>query len=212
MNKISLEDLLKNKGNLHCGMIAQSILVNKLEVCGYVNVCLDESMYFFDAKSDLFLNGVINKDPIGQIVLSNYIHQVITYTNGKALLIQAIVFPIFKSISVSKKESSYNIEDLFIPSLEGNRYFKEIKSRKGNGVVVQESKLRKALFPSNIQEVEGKAIMTAQPGHIQCFDKHGVMKGVGENILVVCRYLHEGTGKMCYVQYNLDEVFVDDVH
>ena len=48
--------------------------------------------------------------------------------------------------------------------------------------------------------------------HIQIIDKDGEIKSIGENIIVVCRYLHTETGTMCYTQYNLNEVFVDDVH
>ena len=54
--------------------------------------------------------------------------------------------------------------------------------------------------------------LTAPAGHVQLFDKNGAIKSIGENIMVICRYLHAETGTMCYTQYNLNEVFVDDLH
>lgn len=72
--------------------------------------------------------------------------------------------------------------------------------------------MEKAKFPSYIKAIDGKAILNAPKSHIQIIDKDGEIKRIGENIMVVCRYLHTETGTMCYTQYNLNEVFVDDVH
>ena len=100
----------------------------------------------------------------------------------------------------------------YIPSLIGKELYRKIKSRHGNGVTVRDYDLKKANFPSCISAIDGKAILTAPAGHVQILDKDGVIKSIGENIMVVCRYLHAETGTMCYTQYNLNEVFVDDLH
>ena len=72
MNRITLEDYLKNHGRVHCGMIAKSHLIDKLEIYGFANACKDEDMYN-DVYAGLILNGIVNKEPKRQIVLSNYI-------------------------------------------------------------------------------------------------------------------------------------------
>ena len=123
-----------------------------------------------------------------------------------------MAIPIFQSLVVSESEGQYNVEDLYVPSLVGRQLYRKIKSRLGNGVVVREYDLEKAKFPSYIKAIEGKAILNAPKSHIQIIDKDGEIKSIGENIMVVCRYLHTETGTMCYTQYNLNEVFVDDVH
>lgn len=210
MNRITLEDYLKNHGSVHCGMIAKSNLIDKLEIYGFANACKDEDMYN-DVYAGL-INGIVNKEPKRQIVLSNYIYQVTTHYSGKEITREGMAIPIFQSLVVSESEGQYNVEDLYVPSLVGRQLYRKIKSRHGNGVVVREYDLEKAKFPSYIKAIDGKAILNAPKSHIQIIDKDGEIKSIGENIMVVCRYLHTETGTMCYTQYNLNEVFVDDVH
>ena len=165
-----------------------------------------------DVYAGLIFNGIVNKEPKRQIVLSNYIYQVTTHYSGKEITSEGMAIPIFQSLVVSESEGQYNVEDLYVPSLVGRQLYRKIKSRHGNGVVVREYDLEKAKFPSYIKAIDGKAILNAPKSHIQIIDKDGEIKSIGENIMVVCRYLHTETGTMCYTQYNLNEVFVDDVH
>lgn len=211
MNRITLEDYLKNNRSVHCGMIVKSNLIDKLEIYGFANACKDEDMYN-DVSAGLIFNGIVNKEPKHQIVLSNYIYQVTTHYSGKEITKEGMAIPIFQSLVVSESESQYNVEDLYIPSLVGKQLYRKIKSRHGKGVIVREYELKKANFPSYIKVIEGKAILNAPKSHIQIIDKDGEIKSIGENIMVVCRYLHTETGAMCYTQYNLNEVFVHDVH
>lgn len=211
MNRITLEDYLKNHRSVHCGMIAKSNLIDKLEIYGFANACKDEDIYN-DVYAGLILNGIVNKEPKRQIVLSNYIYQVTTHYSGKEITREGMAIPIFQSLVVSESEGQYNVEDLYVPSLVGKQLYRKIKSRHGNGVVVREYDLEKANFPSYIKAIEGKAILNAPKSHIQIVDKDGKIKSIGENVMVVCRYLHSETGTMCYTHYNLNEVFIDDVH
>lgn len=211
MKRITLEDYLKNHGSVHCGMNAKSNLIDKLEIYGFANACNDEDMYN-DVYAGLILNGIVNKEPKRQIVLSNYIYQVTTHYSGKEITSEGMAIPIFQSLVVSGSEGQYNVENLYVPSLVGKQLYRKIKSRHENGVVIREYDLEKAKFPSYIKAIEGKAILNVPKSHIQIIDKDGEIKSIGENIIVVCRYLHTETGTMCYTQYNLNEVFVDDVH
>lgn len=192
-------------------MIVKSNLIDKLEIYGFANACKDEDMYN-DVYAGLILNGIVNKEPKYQIVLSNYIYQVTTHFSGKEITREGLAIPVFQSLVVSESEGQYNVEGLYVPSLVGKQLYRKIKSRHGNGVVVREYDLEKAKFPSYIKAIEGKAMLNAPKSHIQIIDKDGEIKSIGENIMVVCRYLHTETGTMCYTQYNLNEVFVDDVH
>lgn len=192
-------------------MIVKSNLIDKLEIYGFANACKDEDMYN-DVYAGLILNGIVNKEPKYQIVLSNYIYQVTTHFSGKEITREGLAIPVFQSLVVSESEGQYNVEGLYVPSLVGKQLYRKIKSRHGNGVVVREYDLEKAKFPSYIKANEGKAMLNAPKSHIQIIDKDGEIKSIGENIMVVCRYLHTETGTMCYTQYNLNEVFVDDVH
>ena len=204
MERITLEDYLKKNGSVRSGIMAKSNLIDKLEIYGFVNACEDNDMYN-KVYAGLIINGIVNKEPKRQIILSNHIYQVTTHYSGMAV-------PIYHTLVVSGSEGKYNLEDIYIPSLIGKELYRKIKSRHGNGVTVRDYDLKKANFPSCISAIDGKAILTAPAGHVQIFDKDGVIKSIGENIMVVCRYLHAETGTMCYTQYNLNEVFVDDLH
>lgn len=208
MERTTLEEYLQKEKFLQSGIIVKSNLIEKLEVYGYANACNDDNIYGY-YYGNYYLNGIVDKENKGQIVLSNYILQVTTHHLGKEIRTEGLRIPVFKTLSISEVEENYNVEDLYIPSLVNNRYYIEIKRRE-SGSIFTDYKLKKANFPVNITALEGKAIFNAPAGHIQLFDKDGVMKSVGENIMVVCRYLHEVSGHICYTQFNLNEVFIDD--
>lgn len=211
MDRITLKEYLKKNGSVQSGMTVKSNLVDKLEIYGFANACKDEDMYN-EVYAELILNGIVNKEPKCQIVLSNHIYQVTTHYSGKEITREGMVIPLFQTLVVSESEGQYNVEDFYVPSLIGKQLYRKIKSRHGNGVTVRECDLEKAKFPSCIKAIGGKAILNAPVAHIQLLDKDGVIKSIGENIMVVCRYLHAETGTMCYTQYNLNEIFVDDIH
>ena len=211
MDRRTLEDYLKKNGSIQSGVTAKSNLIDKLEIYGFVNACKDKDMYN-EVYAGLVLNGIVNKEPKRQIILSNHIYQVTTHYSGKDITREGLAIPIYHTLAVSEAEGQYNVEDIYIPSLIGKQLYRKIKSRHGSGVTVRDYDLKKANFPSRISAVDGKAILTAPAGHVQLLDKDGVIKSIGENIMAVCRYLHAETGTMCYTQYNLNEVFVDDLH
>ena len=191
--RMTLENYLNTNGRVQSGMMAKSNLIDKLEIYGFVNACKDEDMYTMAYSTGYAINGIVNKEPINQIILSNYIYQVTSHYSGKDITHAGIAIPIFQTLAVSEAEGQYNVEDLYIPSLS-------------------DCDLRKADFPSRISAIDGKAMLSAPAGHVQILDKDGVIKSIGENIMVVCRYIHAETGTMCYTQYNLNEVFIDDLH
>lgn len=211
MALITLEEQLRIKGSLNSGLIAKSNLIDKLEVYGFVNACKDKDMYE-KLYTGYILNGIVNKEPKRQIVLSEHIYQVTTNYSGEEITREGHVTPIYQRLQICHEMKKYNVEDLRVPSLIGNKLYRKIKSRHGQGVIVTAREIEKAKFPSYITEEEGKAILSAPEGHVRCLDNDGLIKSIGENVMVVCRYLHPETGTLCYTQYNLNEVYVDDVH
>lgn len=211
MKRISIEDYLKKNGSVQRGITIKSNLIDKLEIYGFVNACHDEDMYI-ENYSNLIMNGVVNKESSQQIILSRHIYQITTHFSGKNVIQGGMTVPIFDTIKTSEEEREYYVEDLYIPSLVGKDLYRRIKKRFGQGEIVNERMLQNNRFPDNIKAVEGKAVYIASAGHVQLLDRDGKTKSIGENILAVCRYLHPVSGAMCYTQYNLNEVFVDDIH
>lgn len=214
MAKISLNDKLLESKQLSSSIIVSSVLIEKLEVYGYVNSCIHEDMIQMPKNnySVACLNGIINKSPHSEIVCSNFIYQVVPFFDGKDTSSIGLHIPIYKSLCVLSEQAKYNVEDLYIPSLRANTLYRKIKARIGTGVAVTEYMLRKNGFPENIVEEESKAMFIAEEGAILLKDKDGCIKSIGEDVLAICRYLHPETGTMCYTQLSLDELFIENDH
>lgn len=211
MAKITLKEKLFDSKQISSNIIVSSVLLEKLEVYGYVNSCRHEDMIQMPKNncSVASLNGIINKSSHSEIVCSNFIYQVVPFFDGKQTSSIGLHIPIYNSLCVISEQAKYNLEDLYIPSLRANTLYRKIKARIGTGVSVTDYMLRKNGFPENIVEEEGKAMFIAEEGAIILKDKDACIKSIGEDILAVCRYLHPETGTMCYTQLSLDELFVD---
>ena len=70
--RMTLENYLNTNGRVQSGMMAKSNLIDKLEIYGFVNACKDEDMYTMAYSTGYAINGIVNKEPINQIILSNY--------------------------------------------------------------------------------------------------------------------------------------------
>lgn len=212
MERITLEEYLLDNGTISSGMVGKSKLIDKLEIYGFVNACKDEDMYKEYWGGTFYPNGFVNKETSRQIVLSGFLCQVTDNYYDKEITQTQRCIPVFDSVRISDSEDDYGVEDIHIPSLVGNKLYRQIKERYGHGKNVTDNELRKHDFPSNITVLDGKAVFHAAEGHIQLLDKNGKVKSIGENILAVCRYIHEATGALRYTQFNLDEITLDDIH
>ena len=204
--------MLLKSNQLASNIIVSSVLIKKLEVYGYANSCKAENMLNIpnNTWAKIGVNGIVNKSPISEIVCSNYIYQVITLSDGKQASTVGIPSPIYNSLYINKKQTKLNLEDIYIPSLLSNPIYRKIKGRIGTGVLVTDSLIQKGGFPKNIIAEDNKAMFIAEEGTFLLKDKEGDIRSVGEEILAVCRYLHPETGTMCYTQYSLDELFIEN--
>ncbi len=211
MAKVKLSTVLNREGHLDSNIIASSILINELEVCGFVNSCsvLDSVNQTYSGAIES-LNSLISKSVPREVVTSNYLCQVVEYATGKEVLQQFNATPIFNSIRLEQVEGSYNLENLYIPSLIHNRLYKQIKARFGTGMIVSQSDINKAKFPKNITESEGKAMYKTKESDILLLDRDGFVKSVAQELLVLCRYVHTISGALCYTKYSLDEVYIEE--
>ena len=209
---LTLNDMLLKSNQLASNIIVSSVLIKKLEVYGYVNSCRVENMLDIpnNQMAIVGVNGIVNKSPISEIVCSNYIYQVITVFDGKQASSIGIASPVYKSLYINEKQTKLNLEDIYVPSLFSNPTYRKIKARIGTGVVVTESMINKSGLPKNIIAEDNKAMFIAEEGMILLKNKDGIIRSVGEELLAVCRYLHPETGAMCYTQYSLDELLIDN--
>lgn len=212
MEKVSLQELLDSTSTLSNGMKVCSSLMQDMEVIGYVNSCTDDNV-ISDLKwysSQVQLNTIVNHSNQSQIVCSNHLYQILPSPNGKELKYQGFLSPIYPKIVLSEKEWNINVESLHIPSLRSNMLYFKIKARFGTGVTVNRRMLQQANFPDTITAEEGKAIYHIPMGAMLCMDKEGQIRGVGENILALCRYVLPSTGVVNYAQFELTELFITE--
>lgn len=206
----NLERHLHEGGCIEKGLIVSSNLINKMEVCGFVNMRSANELNMekiFEGSLSL-----INKAPYKQFVMSGYICQIHQYVKrtgiSSEICTKGVTAPIYYSLKIHHQMLEVNMEDVAIPSLEDNRTYNKIRSRYGTGIVVTESMLYK-VFPKeySVTVKEGKAILEVPAESVLCLDRKGNIKSVGEEILAVCRYLDSETGILNYALYSLDELF-----
>lgn len=208
MERKTLDVLLNEKGNLESGMLVSSTLIKEIEVCGFINSSIPKSSAE-DNILGLYLS-LANKAPYRQVVRSNYIYQVVDYIENDRVKSKGIVLPIYKTLSICKEDFEMNLEDITIPKLEPSPLYKKIHKRLGGTVKVTEYMIQKANYPDYIEARDGKAIVNIHAGNTICLDREGCIKSLGQNIMALCRYIHTETGTMCYTQYSLDELYIDE--
>lgn len=206
--RITLKEHLDKYGWLRSRMVAKSILIDEVEIYGFIN-CSKEML------DEYKLLGIVDKDPSRQIIQCNYMYQIIDWFDGNKVQQKGLVTPIYVGLQKCGVDTEINIEELYIPDLINHELYKRIRSRKGTGVVVTVQLVNKhkskAWTEHNILIKDGKAMMPIHKGDILC--QHIIdnsTKSIGQELLAVCRYIHSATGRMCYTQYGLDELTVKD--
>lgn len=216
-NRITLQSYLDKYGWLQKGMIVKATLIDELEIYGFIN-CSEEMLHEFK-YNHYDLLGIIDKDPSRQIIQSNYMYQIIEWVDDAKLQNKGVVTPIYSKIQKSDIDIEINIKELYIPDLVNHKLYQEIRSRKGTGVKVTAQMLNKYTYQKdrnlwkkhNIAIKDGEAMMPICKGDILC--KHimdNSIKSIVQKLFVVCRYIHSTTGRMCYTQFELDELTTKD--
>ena len=202
---MTLQEYLDKYGCLKSGMIAKSVLINKLEIYGFVN-CSKEIYDNYNFR-DVF-QIVVNKSSTSQIIQSNYIYQVVNI-EGRS---EGIVSPIYNRLTTSENNIEVDIKQLYIPNLINNTTYKRIRSRyKDGNKPIQLTKFEQKTLEQylEISIKEDKLMVVIHNGDVLCQNNDDTIKSIGEEILVVCRYIHDLTGNMCYTQYGLDELTIE---
>ena len=207
--RITLQEHLDKYGWLKSGMIAKSVLIDKLEIYGFVNCSKEiKTSYSNYNFRNVLSNIVVNKSSTSQIIQSNYIYQVVNI-EGQS---KGIVSPIYNRLTKSENNIEVDIKQLHIPKLFYNTTYKKIRSRYKDGnqpikLTNYEQKTLEEYLEISIKE--GKLMVVIHNGDILCQNNDDTIKSIGEEILVVCRYIHDLTGNMCYTQYGLDELTIE---
>ena len=204
MIKTTLKQHLEEKGNLEKGILVSSLLIKEIEVCGFLNGI--KNFYQTEPRLLHMINSILNKAPHRMLVQSGLVHQIFEYNHGGSIISTNCIFVIYPYLSINNKAFEVELKDVHIPSLEKSCLYNDI--RRGLKRFITEDKLRRNDFPDFIKFKDNKIICEIEPGKIMCLNNDGIVRSLGEDIQVLCRYLHKETGTMCYTIYSLDELYI----
>ena len=204
MIKTTLQQRLEENGCLEKGLLVASLLIKEIEVCGFLNGV--KSFGQTDGKFLHLYNSILNKAPHRMLVRSGMVHQIFEYFDGSKISSMNCVFRIYTTLTVNESDFEMDLKDIHVPALEKSSIYRDIK--QGFKCFITDDKLRKNGFPEFIKVKEDKVVCEIAPGKILCLNKDGEIRSLGEDIQVLCRYLHPETGIMCYTIYSMDELFI----
>ena len=204
MIKTTLQQRLEENGCLEKGLLVSSLLIKEIEVCGFLNGV--KSFGQTDGKFLHLYNSILNKAPHRMLVRSGMVHQIFEYFDGSKISSMNCVFRIYTTLTVNESDFEMDLKDIHVPALEKSSIYRDIK--QGFKCFISDDKLRKNGFPEFIKVKEDKVVCEIAPGKILCLNKDGEIRSLGEDIQVLCRYLHPETGIMCYTIYSMDELFI----
>ena len=204
MIKTTLKQRLEENGCLEKGLLVSSLLIKEIEVCGFLNGV--KSFGQTDGKFLHLYNSILNKAPHRMLVRSGMVHQIFEYFDGSKISSMNCVFRIYTTLTVNESDFEMDLKDIHVPALEKSSIYRDIK--QGFKCFITDDKLGKNGFPEFIKVKEDKVVCEIAPGKILCLNKDGEIRSLGEDIQVLCRYLHPETGIMCYTIYSMDELFI----
>ena len=204
MIKTTLQQRLEENGCLEKGLLVSSLLIKEIEVCGFLNGV--KSFGQTDGKFLHLYNSILNKAPHRMLVRSGMVHQIFEYFDGSKISSMNCVFRIYTTLTVNESDFEMDLKDIHVPALEKSSIYRDIK--QGFKCFITDDKLRRNGFPEFIKVKEDKVVCEIAPGKILCLNKDGEIRSLGEDIQVLCRYLHPETGIMCYTIYSMDELFI----
>lgn len=225
MKRINLTNYLEEHKHFRMGMKVSSDLLDNMVVRGFVNSSkdmIDDSRINMTKKDALL--GIVDKNCCNQVICENYIYQIINWFDGEKIQQQSVVNPIYAGLYKYNYDVSINIEHLYIPDLISHPLYQRIRSRQG--ITITEQLVNK--YRPNKDKTDrwknhdifikdGKAYMPIKRGDwvlrplydmTNPFVAEKSIKSVAQEILIVCTYIHDKTGRRCFALYGPDELSI----
>ncbi|MBQ2397914.1 MAG: hypothetical protein II304_12910 [Bacteroidales bacterium] len=207
--RITLQEYFNKYGEVNSGLIVKSMLIDHLEIYGFINHSKDIEFNPSNYGKEL-ANIIVDKASTKQIIQSNYMYQVLNIEGHS----KGFVSPIYSRLRKSENDIEVDIKQLYIPDLINNTIYHKIRSRYKDGnqpITLQISQQRTLEKYLEISIKKEKIMVLIHKGDILCQDiGNDTIKSIGKEILVVCRYIHNLTGNTCYTLYGLNEITIED--
>lgn len=192
-----LLDYLKEHKTLQKGMLVKSLLIDKLEIVGFLN----------DAEPRHCITNM-NALSISTEASIN-LHNAIAIYNGY-MMIGSKAYEYYSSLEMNENKQEINIESLYIPSLVSSDLYKYIRTQK-NTRPITDKLLRDKNYPASIIAKDNTAIRVVEEGEILMKDRLGRIKSIAEDIDVICRHVNSATGVLSYTVLGINDLLVEEL-
>ncbi len=197
----SLLDVLYSKKELVTGMIVGSQLIKELEIYGFIPYIEDTNL---DSNIGVPLDmrlGVIASDRVSFSIAEHSLTQGLTQKKGYVIL------PIYRKIRYDNAEHDLLLENLYVFSFRCNNIYNDFRNRKLSQLQ-NLTKVSSRISIDNSRDVHYKT----KSDEILMYKKRSYpidkVSGVASYLLIVCRFLNSVTGRISYVIYPPEDLFL----
>ena len=226
MELITLHEYFNRRGWVEWGMKVNTDF-GEMRIRGFVNSSKDmiDNTHFIRPTRPQLL-GFVDKNCSNMVICSNYMYQIINWSNGEKTLQQGVVHPIYPAIHRYQSTIQVDLEQLYIPDLVTHPLYRAIRSKKKEGFLTEQELHKYRPYKNESDRwIEhgiiinnGKAYLPVKNGDIVFRSINGLLKpyttdssikSIAQELLVVCRFFHEQTGQIHYALFDLDELTIE---
>lgn len=195
--KLNTENVLKAEFS------TASSLINNLEVYGFIAIDSTE-IEFINFQTTI--NDIVDTGNSNNIVCGDRLMQTLYLpdSKGKVKFTNQVV-PIYKEICYAKEEKDYNLSSIYVPAFTSIELYKKMR-KKILKIGVNDYNLRRYNFPLNVIDKNGVTTYISKENDILFKDKDGVVKGISDKAMAICRYINPITGNISFGIFELEDL------
>ena len=202
MEICKLSSLLEQDTQLKSGMVVSHTLNRDMVVYGFVSVYKNDGFIAFD--NDLV---AMDEFHICCNVLTTTRFTVDSF--GKDVKREFFTYPIFERVSVCKGTQDLFLNQIYVPELAAtNRsQYNKIRSYKNTNF---NNKFSRPGIIEHSKDDSKVYIYHTTAGEYFFQDEFDSIRGVGNELMVICRQTNQITGKLDFAMFRASELFVDN--
>ena len=202
MVKETLEEYFKRMGRIESGLVMSSNLIDKLEICSFIQGDL-----IISHSQDNPYGGInpVCMDDSKRIVCPDFIYQKKLFSEGY------YIFPRYHTIVRYYTTHKLFLGRIYVQSLRNNTLYKNIRSQRVKSITP--SDLKKYKMQENIVCEDGRAYYKTDCETILCINDPGLnecVSGVCHSALALCRYIDESTGNVHFTLLDFSNIFTGE--
>jgi hypothetical protein len=201
MEICKLSSLLEQGTQIKSGMVVSHTLNRDMVVYGFISAYKNDGFIVFD-------NDLVAMDEFHVCCNVLTTTRYTEYGFGKDLKREFFTYPIFERVSVCKETQDLFLNQIYVPELAAtNRsQYNKIRSYKNTSF---NNKFSRPGIIVHAPDNPKAYIYHTTPGEFLFQDEYNSIRGVGNELMVICRQTNQITGKMDFAMFRPSELFVD---